>query len=71
MDNFLECLSSEPIWNGQTLGIETLKKITRGHTYETIDEFKEYFKKTNPNIREDLIDDWIERVKERYERLEK
>lgn len=67
---FLRCLYSEPFWEGKVLEKKFIGVLAFGYDYETIDEFGDYLKK-NSNIYPHIIDNWLERVKERYERLEK
>ena len=65
----VQAMACEPFWQGQVLGEEYIFNLTRGYSYATIDKFVEHLKVTNPNTREDVIDDWIKRVKVRYKLL--
>ena len=63
-----ECLEIEPIWKGQALPKEYIEVMTKGFDNDW-EGFKKYMIKSNPTLREDIIIDWINRSKERYEKL--
>lgn len=63
-------MAAEPFWQGKRLSMAFLSTTFVGFTYETFDDYIAYLKKTHMlGGRDDIIDEWAERIKERYERI--
>jgi hypothetical protein len=62
-----EPFGPEYLYGGGSVPKETAQALSEGHTYETLEELRIYLKKFYVSK---AVDDWIDRVKARYEKME-
>ncbi|CAK0754973.1 hypothetical protein CCP1ISM_50021 [Azospirillaceae bacterium] len=64
----VKCLSAEPFWNSVSPSIEEITTMTYGYE-DNWTGLREHLIKSYPNVREEIIIDWLARGEERYKKI--